>query len=183
MALEYLDLNNKSQVEEYERFVKSCDKGHFAQSVMWAKIKTDWKFEAVIVRGENGEITGSMGVLVRRVPLFRANMMYSPRGPVCDIHDMSVMRALMDGVNALAKKYGAYILKIDPDVKSSDGEFVKICRELNFTLPTSLKISRAFSRDMFSGFILTAETTRSFWRPFIRKPGIISALRLKRALR
>ena len=96
MALEFLDLNNKSQVDEYERFVKSCDKGHFAQSVMWARIKTDWKFEAVIVRGEDGAIIGSMGVLVRRVPLFRANMMYSPRGPVCDIHDKAVISALMD---------------------------------------------------------------------------------------
>lgn len=104
MALEFLDLNNKSQVDEYERFVKSCDKGHFAQSVMWARIKTDWKFEAVIVRGEDGAIIGSMGVLVRRVPLFRANMMYSPRGPVCDIHDKAVISALMDGVNALGQK-------------------------------------------------------------------------------
>lgn len=139
MALEFLDLNNKSQVDEYERFVKSCDKGHFAQSVMWARIKTDWKFEAVIVRGEDGAIIGSMGVLVRRVPLFRANMMYSPRGPVCDIHDKAVISALMDGVNALAKKYGAYILKIDPDVKSDDNEFVKIFRELGFTLPEQSK--------------------------------------------
>ena len=80
--MEFLDLNNKSQVQEYESFVKSCDKGHFTQSVMWAKIKTDWKFEAVIVRDDSGAIVGTVGVLVRHVPVFKANMMYSPRGPV-----------------------------------------------------------------------------------------------------
>lgn len=136
--MEFLDLNNKSQVDEYESFVKSCDKGHFAQSVMWAKIKTEWNFEAVIVR-DGGRIIGTMGVLIRHVPVFRANMMYSPRGPVCDIHDRRVMGELMDGVNALAKKYRAYILKIDPDVKSDDGEFADICRGLGFTLPEQSK--------------------------------------------
>ncbi len=137
--MEFLDLNNKSQVQEYESFVKSCDKGHFTQSVMWAKIKTDWKFEAVIVRDDSGAIVGTVGVLVRHVPVFKANMMYSPRGPVCDIHNMSVMKQLMDGVNALAKKYHAYIFKIDPDIKSDDKEFLDICRSLGFTLPSQSK--------------------------------------------
>ncbi len=137
--MEFLDLNNKTQTEEYENFVKSCKKGHFTQSVMWAKIKTDWKFEAVIVRDENGKIVGTVGVLIRHVPVFKANMMYSPRGPVCDIHDRQVMKQLMDGVNALAKKYRAYIFKIDPDVKSDDKEFIQICSSLGLAMGSDTK--------------------------------------------
>lgn len=137
--MEFLDINNKAQLEEYESFVKSCPKGHFSQSVMWSRVKTEWKFEAVIVRGDNGTISGTMGILVRRVPVFKATMMYSPRGPVCDVHDRKVMAELFEGANTLAKKYNAYILKIDPDVKSDDSEFLDICREIGLTLPADSK--------------------------------------------
>ncbi len=137
--MEFLDINNKTQVEEYENFIKKCDKGHFSQSVLWAKVKTDWKFEAVIVRNADGEIEGTLGILVRPVPVFKATMMYSPRGPVCDIHNKEIMKKLFDGANQIAKKYGAYIFKIDPDVKSDDKEFLGICHEIGLTLPKDSK--------------------------------------------
>ena len=139
VPLEFLDLNNAAQVAEYEAFVQSCPKCNFSQSTMWARVKTDWNFEAVIVRDENGNIEGTMGVLVRQVPVFKATMLYSPRGPVCDIHNKDVMRRLKEGVDALAKKHGAYIYKIDPDVKSDDEEFWAICKDLGFTMPVDSK--------------------------------------------
>lgn len=137
--MEFLDVKNKAAVAEYEEFNSTCKKGHFAQSVLWSKLKTDWNFEAVIVRDDGGKIVGTVGVLIRSVPLFHANMMYAPRGPVCDVHDRTVMQKLADGLNALAKKYHAYILKMDPDVKSDDAEFADICRCLGFTLPEQSK--------------------------------------------
>ena len=133
--MEFLDLNNSVAVSEYEDFIKSSEKGNFAQSVLWAKLKSEWKFEAVIVRGDDGAIKGTMGVLVRRVPVFRATMLYSPRGPVCDVHDGDTIMRLAEGVRALAKKHNAYILKIDPDVKSDDKEFVSLCEKAGFVLP------------------------------------------------
>ncbi len=137
--MEFLDLNNASQVAEYEAFVQSCPKCNFSQSTMWAKVKTDWNFEAVIVRDKEGNIEGTIAVLVRPVPLFNSKMLYSPRGPVCDIHNKDIMKRLMDGVNELAKKHKAYIFKIDPDVKSDDEEFAKICKNIGLTLPTQSK--------------------------------------------
>lgn len=137
--MEFLDLNNKEQVAQYEAFNQKCEKGHFCQSVLWAKIKTDWDFTAVIVRDGAGEITGAIGVLIRPVPLFRAKMMYSPRGPVCDVHDKDVLRRLFEGVDELAKKHRAYIFRIDPDIKSDDREFIEECMRLGFTLPEDSK--------------------------------------------
>ena len=61
VPLEFLDLNNAAQVAEYEAFVQSCPKCNFSQSTMWARVKTDWNFEAVIVRDEHGNIEGTMG--------------------------------------------------------------------------------------------------------------------------
>ncbi len=137
--MEFLDLNNKQQVEEYEAFIQQCKKGNFAQSVLWSRLKSEWKFEAIIVRNNDGKIEGTMGVLVRRVPVFKSTMLYSPRGPVCDVHNEKVIMALAKGVRELAKKYTAYILKIDPDVKSDDTEFIDICKKAGFTLPPQSK--------------------------------------------
>ena len=63
--MEFLDINNKEQVAQYEAFIQACPKGNFSQSVLWAKVKTDWDFEAVIVRDNDGNIEGTMGILVR----------------------------------------------------------------------------------------------------------------------
>ena len=137
--MEFLDLNNAVKVEEYENFIKSSEKGNFAQSVLWSKLKSEWKFEVIIVRGDDGKIRGTMGVLVRRVPIFKGTMLYSPRGPVCDIHDKEIIMELAKGVKELAKKHNAYILKIDPDVKSDDTEFTEYCKEAGFILPKQSK--------------------------------------------
>ena len=45
----------KELEEEYENFVKGHYKGHFAQSLKWARTKTEWKHEIVVVRGEDGK--------------------------------------------------------------------------------------------------------------------------------
>ncbi|MEG1777914.1 MAG: peptidoglycan bridge formation glycyltransferase FemA/FemB family protein, partial [Angelakisella sp.] len=71
-------------------------------------MKNNWQFEAVVSRGENGEIQGACGVLVQKVPLFGTAFMYSPRGPVCDLHDEAVLSDLKAGVDSLAKSYNAH---------------------------------------------------------------------------
>lgn len=39
------------------------------------------------------------------------NIMYASRGPVCDIHDIAVMKQITDGAKELAKKYNAIDFK------------------------------------------------------------------------
>ena len=43
-------------------------------------------------------------VLIRKIPIF-GNIMYSSRGPICDIHDIQVMKQLTDGIKELAQKH------------------------------------------------------------------------------
>lgn len=137
--MEFLDINNAAAVQEYETFVQTHPKGHFTQSVLWAKLKTEWTFEAVIVRDGAGAICGTMGILVRKVPVFPTSIMYAPRGPVCDVHDRAVMTQLVEGARQLADKHQAYVLRMDSDVKSTDTEFVQLCHALGFTLPKDSK--------------------------------------------
>ena len=135
--MERLDLRNKEAVAEYEAFVEGHPKGHFAQSVAWAKLKTEWKFEAVIERDESGKIIGTMALLIRKVP--GTAIMYSCRGPVCDLHDETLFRRLVEDAAVIGKEYRACSLKIDTDVSVEDAEFAGICRRLGFTEPDHSK--------------------------------------------
>ncbi len=122
----------KDQLEEYEAFVQSHPKGHFMQSVLWAKQKPQWTWAAVASRDEQGAIRGTLAVLIRKVPGLPYTLMYGGRGPVCDPHDRETLRELTEGARALAKKHRAYVLKLDPDIVSSDTEFLSIMEGLGF---------------------------------------------------
>ena len=111
---------NDNTLAEYEAFNMSHPFGHFAQSKKWANLKDNWKWEAVIVRGENGAICGSLAVLIRNLPHMPWTLMYGCRGPVCDPHDRATMEQLIEGARVLAKKYHSYVLKIDPAVSIED---------------------------------------------------------------
>jgi lipid II:glycine glycyltransferase (peptidoglycan interpeptide bridge formation enzyme) len=65
--------------------------------------------------------------------------MYSPRGPVCDVHNSELISSMIDEVKKLAKKKNAYILKMDPDVLASDEDFLKITQECGFKIPKQNK--------------------------------------------
>ena len=46
------DILLEEGIEEYEEFLKSHYRCHYAQSKKWANIKCDWKNEIIVVRDE-----------------------------------------------------------------------------------------------------------------------------------
>jgi lipid II:glycine glycyltransferase (peptidoglycan interpeptide bridge formation enzyme) len=134
-----MKLVNEGNLEKYKEFLQSHKKGHFLQSPEWAKLKSEWKNEVVLVEDNNGNICGSMSLLIRKIPFINSSIMYSPRGPVCDIHDKKVLSELVNSAKELAKKYKSFIIRIDPDISNTDEEFKGIAKEIGFNIKENVK--------------------------------------------
>ncbi len=128
------EIINETTLAEYEAFVQGHPKGNFAQSSYWAKQKSAWTWRAIACRGEDGKIKGTLSVLIRKVPGIGRTIMYASRGPVCDIHDYATMDELFARARELAREFKAYVLKIDPDVPSSETEFADYMTRVGFQI-------------------------------------------------
>lgn len=124
----------EATLPEYEAFLQRHPKGHFSQSVLWAKQKPMWIWKALACRDEAGQIKGTLAVLIRKVPGTPFTLMYACRGPVCDPDDQETLTALLDGAKQLAKEYHSYVIKIDPDIPSSNTDFMARMEKLGFRL-------------------------------------------------
>ena len=99
--------------EKYKQFLEAHDRCNFQQSLEWGNVKTSWKKEVIISEDNNGNIRGSLCVWIRKIPIF-GNLMYSARGPVCDIYNEEVIKDLVEGAKELAKKYKEFVLRVEP---------------------------------------------------------------------
>ena len=64
---------------EYERFVTGHPQGSFLQSALWARQKPEWRWHAFLRRNAYGRVTGSMAVLVRKVPVLPRTLEHGSR--------------------------------------------------------------------------------------------------------
>ena len=126
------EIITEKTLSEYEAFVQSHPKGNFAQSFLWGKQKPMWRWQAVAVRGTDGKIRGTLALMTRPVPVIGRTLMYGCRGPVCDLDDRETLSQLIEGARALARENRAYVIKIDPDVPSSNTHFAGLLHELGF---------------------------------------------------
>ena len=132
-------VTDEESKKQYKEFLENNERCNFQQSLEWAEVKKpNWKPEVILAEDEEGNIIGSLCVWVRKMPIF-GNMLYSPRGPVCDIHDIEVMKQLTDGVKELGKKYKAFVLRNEPDVLSSDETYREIVTTLGYKIKDDAK--------------------------------------------
>ena len=129
MNTQIVDINNAA---ELDAFTEKHENGHFLQTSLWGKVKSDWKWFGVICRNDSGEITGTLAVLLRKISKLPYHMMYAPRGPVCGFDDKETFIALIEAAKQEGKKYNAYELKIDKDVPDDNEEYRAIALSQGF---------------------------------------------------
>ena len=131
-------ITDEEDKKAYSNFLEKHERCNFQQSLEWGEIKTNWKKEVILAEDDKGNIIGSLCVWIRKIPFF-GNLMYSSRGPVCDIHDMEVLKQLTDGAKELAKKYHAFVLRVEPDILSSDQDFRQIITNCGYKIKDDAK--------------------------------------------
>ena len=56
---------------KYKEFLESEERCNFQQSLEWAEVKKpNWKPEVILAEDEDGNITGSLCVWIRKMPIF-----------------------------------------------------------------------------------------------------------------
>lgn len=132
-------VTDEDSKKQYKKFLEGHERSNFQQALEWAEIKKpNWKPEVILAEDEEKNIIGSLCVWIRKIPIF-GNIMYSSRGPVCDIHDISVMKQLTEGAKELAKKYNAFCLRIEPDIETDDQTFRDIVTNLGYKIKDDAK--------------------------------------------
>jgi len=133
-----MQILTENDKKAYKEFLESNERCNFQQSLEWGKVKSAWKNEVVLSKDKDGNIVGAISVLIRKIPIF-GNFMYVSRGPICDIHNEEILKDLTEGLKVLAKRYKAFTLKWEPDIKSDDVEFKNIAKKLGFKIKEDAK--------------------------------------------
>ena len=116
---------------EYEAFVQSIPRGTSPRAIS-GQAEAHVGLEGHRGPGDDGKIKGSLAVMIRKMPLVGRTLMYGCRGPVCDLDDRETFGQLLAGARALAREYKSYVIKLDPDVPSSNTGFFNMLRSFGF---------------------------------------------------
>lgn len=128
---------------DYDLFVKNYSMASFMQDYNWGKVKDNWRcFHCGITLDDS--LVGVALVLCKDI--FKGhNVFYVPRGYLIDFTNLDALKAMTDGIMALAQKEGAFVVKIDPNFCVSDeiiGEGHEVSH--NFTNDYNIKHNNLF---------------------------------------
>lgn len=129
----------ETELKEIKEFLNTNPKCNFLQSPEWAKVKDSWAHEMIVVRDDKNNIKGTMSILIRKTPIFGASIMYAGRGFVCDINDKETLQKLTDEAKKIAKKYKAFIFRMDPDVPADNKDFLNLMLSLGYKEKQNIK--------------------------------------------
>lgn len=109
----------------WQAAVAQLPNAHALQSWAWGRFKSRWGWEALpmtMTVAENSwtPIAAAL-ILKRRIPRTPFCVLYVPKGPALDYHDVALRRQVLARLENLARRERAIFIKIDPEVVSSWG--------------------------------------------------------------
>lgn len=123
-----------SDRERWNRFVETAATGYITQTFEWGELSEHLgdAFVRLGAEDEDGALRGVMLVNVARMRPLGRRYLYVPRGPVVDDPDAPALEALVAEARALARRTGAFMLKIEPNVPDGDARWLMALARLGF---------------------------------------------------
>ena len=116
-------------INEYNNFVKEYEFANFMQEKAWANVKSNFDNILCAVY-DNDSIVGGCSILIRKLAK-GINLFYIPRGYLLDFKNIELLNFMTDNIKKLAKKYKAYVVKIDPNFCVSEKLFKNQDKKFN----------------------------------------------------
>jgi lipid II:glycine glycyltransferase (peptidoglycan interpeptide bridge formation enzyme) len=107
---------------EWNALIAGLPNAHLLQTWDWAQVKAayGWKPMPYVWDYRDGKCAAASMILKKQVLsrglVARLCVLYAPRGPLFDPTHRPLQEQVLDNLQAFAKKQGAILLKIDPDV-------------------------------------------------------------------
>lgn len=119
--------------ERWNRFVEASPTGNVTQTFEWAELRDSLGGDVLRLGAvEDGELRGAMLVVIGRAPLLRRPYLYVPRGPVVEDPASPALAALVAEAGRLARRRGAFMLKVEPNVTDGDAAWLTALARLGF---------------------------------------------------
>jgi len=119
--------------ERWNRFVEARPSGNITQTYEWGELGHAADGGCIRLGAvEDGELRGVMLLVVERAPLLKRPYFYAPRGPVVDDPNGPALAALCARAEREARKRGAFMLKVEPNVPDGDAAWLAALPRLGF---------------------------------------------------
>ncbi|MFL5659399.1 MAG: lipid II:glycine glycyltransferase FemX [Ktedonobacteraceae bacterium] len=120
--------------QQWNDFVADSEYCYITQSYEWGELAPHLSSEAmhVGVVDDQGNLCAAMLVLTATTPILPKTYFYVPRGPVINDPDSSAMTVLLNFVKAEARKRGAFMLKVEPNVQDEDAQWLTALQKRGF---------------------------------------------------
>ena len=135
---EYVDAAHAQELDEFVRTQENCQ---FMQTSLWGRVKRDWGWHGILCRDMAGRITGTMALLRHEIHHLHTCLLYCPCGPIFSDGDTATFCELVAAARTLAKRLGAYLLRIDPRIPAQDDAFAETVKKEGFAVNAATDFS------------------------------------------
>ncbi|HEV2237542.1 MAG TPA: peptidoglycan bridge formation glycyltransferase FemA/FemB family protein [Ktedonobacterales bacterium] len=119
--------------EQWNRYVESAATGYITQTYEWGELGNHLGDQIVRLGALDGdELCGAMVVMIAPMAPLGRRYLYVPRGPVVDDPDSPALAALVAEARRLARRTGAFMLKVEPNVPDGDPRWLAALARLGF---------------------------------------------------